>query len=326
MQKHRPPSFLHTNTTALHHGLWLGWMAPPSSISFHVWWVVEFFRTSPWRGHHQQLWSHVLLGLYSWTLQAPRKRCLGIQLKVHGWLLEFCQTTTPGQIKSSCWKSTSLLHSTNILVCWIPCISSSFSKVPAMTFTWGTVFAATTWATLMLLVIVIGAAIRFFHHDCTSITPSSLFGVGIYDTQTLRQAGSITPLHGLHHYIHVLLRSMVFIWLCTILDKKNICLFPLYHSDILVQVSWIHGLVCSFFASNGKFCLMACQEVGYCWPIQGSQQLIYFTIFDHIDDSIEWNRSRTPRSISAGLCQPLKSPVVLVVWYSYLCELGTLSW
>ena len=33
MQKHRPPSFFLTNTTALHHGLWLGQIAPASNIS-----------------------------------------------------------------------------------------------------------------------------------------------------------------------------------------------------------------------------------------------------------------------------------------------------
>ena len=34
MQKCRPPSFFHTSTTALHQALWLGLMAPDSSISF----------------------------------------------------------------------------------------------------------------------------------------------------------------------------------------------------------------------------------------------------------------------------------------------------
>ena len=34
MQKHRPLSFLHTNTTALHNCLWLGQIVPNSIISF----------------------------------------------------------------------------------------------------------------------------------------------------------------------------------------------------------------------------------------------------------------------------------------------------
>ena len=33
MQKHRLPSFFLTNTTALHHAVWLGLIAPDSSIS-----------------------------------------------------------------------------------------------------------------------------------------------------------------------------------------------------------------------------------------------------------------------------------------------------
>ena len=33
MQNQRPPSFLRTKTTALHHGDWDGQMAPPSNIS-----------------------------------------------------------------------------------------------------------------------------------------------------------------------------------------------------------------------------------------------------------------------------------------------------
>ena len=32
---------------------------------------------------------------------------------------------------------------------------------------------------------------------------------------------------------------------------------------------------------------MACQQVEYSSPIQGSQQLIYFTLFDHIYDFID---------------------------------------
>ena len=31
---------------------------------------------------------------------------------------------------------------------------------------------------------------------------------------------------------------------------------------------------------------MANQQAGYPWPIQGGQQLIYFALFDYIDDSV----------------------------------------
>ena len=76
-----------------------------------------------------------------------------------------------GPDRFSCWKSTSLLHSTNILVCWIPCISSSFSKFLGASSTWGTAFAATTWMTLTPLVIVIWMAIRFFTTTATCLLP-----------------------------------------------------------------------------------------------------------------------------------------------------------
>ena len=44
MQNHRPPSFFLTNTTALHHALWLGLIVSDSSIS-HRW-----FQTSSTSG------------------------------------------------------------------------------------------------------------------------------------------------------------------------------------------------------------------------------------------------------------------------------------
>ena len=38
MQNYRPPSFFLTNTTALHHALWLGQIGPDSSISCRWFW------------------------------------------------------------------------------------------------------------------------------------------------------------------------------------------------------------------------------------------------------------------------------------------------
>ena len=43
---------------------------------------------------------------------------------------------------------------------------------------------------------------QVFHHDCNWLSPGSHFGVGIHDTQAMRQAGSIIPLQGLHHCMH----------------------------------------------------------------------------------------------------------------------------
>ena len=58
MQNHRPPSFFLTSTTALHQALWLGWIAPDSSIS-HKW-----FQTSSTNGGGICL-NHYLKGVSS---------------------------------------------------------------------------------------------------------------------------------------------------------------------------------------------------------------------------------------------------------------------
>ena len=39
MQKCRPQSFFQTNSTALHHALWLGWITPESNISHKCVWT-----------------------------------------------------------------------------------------------------------------------------------------------------------------------------------------------------------------------------------------------------------------------------------------------
>ena len=66
--------------------------------------------------------------------------------------------------------------------------------------------------------------------------------------------------------------------------KKHLSLLFLLHCfDSLIQIGQIHCLVCSSFAHNRKFCSMAYQQLGYPWPIAGSQQLVYFIFFDHDD-------------------------------------------
>ena len=61
MQNHKPPSFFLTNTTVLHHALWLGWIAPDSSISWRWLWA------SLTRGRGICL-NHSLKGVSSVTL------------------------------------------------------------------------------------------------------------------------------------------------------------------------------------------------------------------------------------------------------------------
>ena len=60
LQNHRLPSFFLMNTTALHQALWLGWIAPNSSIS------CRWFQTSTTNGRAIHL-NHSLKGVSSVT-------------------------------------------------------------------------------------------------------------------------------------------------------------------------------------------------------------------------------------------------------------------
>ena len=118
------------------------------------------------------------------------------------------------------------------------------------------------------------------------VIPSRMdFMIGIHYTQAMRQARPITPFQGLHHHVHVATQNMClgmyYLW------WKSLYFLFLYHYDSLIQVVLSHTLVCSCFTSNGKFCSMACKQVGYSHPSTGSWQLIYFALFGHIYDSID---------------------------------------
>ena len=83
MQNHRLPSFFFTNTTSLHQALWLGQIAPDSSIS-HRWFPTS--SNNSWGIHL----NHSLKGVSSITfimcsvelvspiLLDPTKTCCGI--------------------------------------------------------------------------------------------------------------------------------------------------------------------------------------------------------------------------------------------------------
>ena len=76
--------------------------------------------------------------------------------------------------KSSCWKSTPFLCSADILVLWIPCISSSFFNISGETPFCGMAFTDTIWAILTPLVIVIGAEVRFLATATTYLLPVAI--------------------------------------------------------------------------------------------------------------------------------------------------------
>ena len=114
----------------------------------------------------------------------------------HGQQLGFFQTTPPRPDKSSCWKSTSFLSQLTSYFTGYLASHASFSNVPGATSAWGTTFMATTWVTLKPLTMVIREAVRFFTMTATHLLLVVIIGMGIHDTQAVRQAGSITLLQG----------------------------------------------------------------------------------------------------------------------------------
>ena len=122
--------------------------------------------------------------------------------------------------KSSCWKGTSFLCSTDILVHQIPCISSNFSKVPCTTYTGSITFAATTWVTLMPLAMVTGVAVRYFTATatCLLLVVNSVWI--FHDVQPWGKQGPSPPFRVCVITCMLVPKNMVFILAGMILDEK----------------------------------------------------------------------------------------------------------
>ena len=167
MQNCRLLYFLHTNTMALHHGLWLGWIVPNSNISFMWAWTSSIIGGGI-------LWNLSLKGSSSITLISCFARSVqpnppGSKEKMSWYstsrayaVAQFLADHSSSPDKSRCCKSSSFLCPVDILAHWTPCIPCSFSNVPSATSTWGTAFTATTWVTLMPLAMAIRAVVQFF--------------------------------------------------------------------------------------------------------------------------------------------------------------------
>ena len=85
----------------------------------------------------------------------------------------------------------------------------------------GTTFAATTWATLMLLAIVTRMAAKFFTNTTTHL-PQEI--TSVYMFTTLRPWGKWGPSPPFRDWVITCMlftKSMAFIWQCIILDKKT---------------------------------------------------------------------------------------------------------
>ena len=166
MQKCRPLSFFLTNTMALHYGLWLGWIVPASNISF-MWALTSstigggILQNLSLKGSSLTTWISCFARLMQPNSPGSSEKMSWFSVS-RAWTNVWLAPDHPSSPdKSSCWRSVSFLHSIDILVHWIPYISSNFSNVPGISATRGTLFTATVWATLMPLPIVISTAAWF---------------------------------------------------------------------------------------------------------------------------------------------------------------------
>ena len=176
MQKHRPWSFFLTNLTVLHHGVWLWQIVPTSNISFM------------WTLTSSKIWGGILWNLFlmcssstmwiSCFTRIVHPYSPGSSEKLSWYSVsrawadaQLAPDHPSSPEKCSCWRSVSLLHSIDIFVCQISCISSNFSNVPGITSTGGTLFAATMQAILIPLPIVIDTAVWFLITMATHLSP-----------------------------------------------------------------------------------------------------------------------------------------------------------
>ena len=122
MQKHGPPFFLCTSTTALHHGFWLGWIVP-TSINISSMWA---WTSSTIDGGI--LWNLSLKGSFSMTLISCFAR------SVH--------PNSPGSKEKMPWHSSSRAH----VVAWFLVDHPSRPDNPAA----GRALPFSTWLTSLL--------------------------------------------------------------------------------------------------------------------------------------------------------------------------------
>ena len=283
----RSPSFLYTSTTTLHHGFWLGWIAPtPSCVhGLHPPLEREFFGTSSWRVCHQKPRCHVLLIPYSPTLKAPGKRC-DTELTGLRQPPDFCLTTYLGQIIQLLEEQFLLqLNCHPSLLDTIYLTQSLLS--PGGYFHWWYCIHSYNLSNFNALGNSDWDGHQVFHYHCNFLASRNHFGVYVHYTHVMRKVGSITPFQGLSHYMHVVSQEQGFHLAMYYFEQKSIHIFLPCHFDHPIQVSWIHCLTCDSFPLNQKSCSLTSQQLGYPQSIQGSQQFIDITFLDHIDDPID---------------------------------------
>ena len=176
MQNCRPLSFLHTNTMALHQGLWLGWKVPASNISF------------TWEWTSMTIGGGILLnislkGLSSMTVISCFARSVqpnspGSKEKMSWYSIsractaaQFLADHPSSPDKSSSCKSASFLCPVDILTLHSQTLASHLVSPMflAQPLPRAPHFLATTHATLTPLAMVIRAAAWFFTTTATHL-------------------------------------------------------------------------------------------------------------------------------------------------------------
>ena len=224
MQKCRPLSFLCTNATALHHGLWLGQIVPTSNISFTCAW------TSSTMGGGI-LWNLSLKGSSSTTLISCFARSVqpnspGSREKIswysanRAWTAAWFSSHHPSRPdRSSCWKTPpSSIQPTSQSAGYLTShIASPRFQVPLPL---GHCIHSYCLGDFNAFANSDQNGHQIFHYYCNLLAPSSHFSVGIHNTQAMRQAESITHFRVCIITCMLFPKSMVFVWPCKILDKK----------------------------------------------------------------------------------------------------------
>ena len=185
--------------------------------------------------------------------------------------------------KSSCWKSNFFLCSTIILVHWIPCISSNFSKVSAVTFTWEHHICSNYLGHFNTPSCNSdqGGTIRFFTTTTTGLLPEVPL---VYMFTMLKPWGKM----GIHNS---LFRDWVIT--CMLFPRRRVFMFShvlFWTKKCPLLPSWLFWpphlsqagstvLFATVPFSNQKSCSLTSQQSGYpCDPFRETQQLASISI------------------------------------------------
>ena len=279
MQNCRPPSSFLTNTTALHYALWLGQIAPDSSISCRWFW------TSSTRGGGIHL-NHSLKGLSSVTfivcsVEWVQPNSMGSNGNMSWYLAKSQQAASAslgGQesnpLKSSSSNNFPCLCLTVNLGVW-----GSWGLPPSWWFWYQVCHHCPGHWGFLLEGLWVSHTVHY-HHDCLSTTLASTRCTYFVWWGPMAQSHlqSIMP-RSWHWYI---LQSRPFLLSLALCGRRKLLLSP--HSGYLVIVVWaglFHNTITHF---NGRHSTYQ-QEVGHPGIHQRCHQGIDLPLFHHINNA-----------------------------------------